>query len=79
LQSVTFDTLPCGRVLFAAFVLSCLFSIAAVYMANKVEYIIINNNTHILITDVHTQRPNSGKIREFSTMKFTTKDGRMLP
>jgi len=40
LQSVTFDTLPCGRVLFAAFVLSCLFSIAAVYMANKVEYII---------------------------------------
>jgi len=39
LQSVTFDTLPCGRVLFAAFVLLCLFSIAAVYMANKVEYI----------------------------------------
>jgi len=26
-------------VLFAAFVLLCLFSIAAVYMANKVEYI----------------------------------------
>jgi len=31
--------LSCGRVLFAAFVLLCLFSIAAVYMANKVEYI----------------------------------------
>ena len=30
--------LSCGRVLFAAFVLLC-FSIAAVYMANKVEYI----------------------------------------
>ena len=30
--------LSCGRVLFAAFVLLCLFSIAAVYMANKVEY-----------------------------------------
>ena len=31
--------MSCGRVLFAAFVLLCLFSIAAVYMANKVEYI----------------------------------------
>jgi len=41
LQSVTFDTLPCGRVLFAAFVLLCLFSIAAVYMANKVEYVMV--------------------------------------
>ena len=30
--------LSCGRVLFAAFVLLCLFSIAAVYMVNKVEY-----------------------------------------
>ena len=41
--------LSCGRVLFAAFVLLRLFSIAAVYMANKVEYI------YIIITEVYIE------------------------
>jgi len=36
--------------LFAAFVLLCLFSIAAVYMANKVEYI-NNYNTRCLFNE----------------------------
>jgi len=60
-----------GRVLFAAFVLLCLFfSIAAVHMVNKVEYIMLNclrcdSALYGAVTDVLVRRNLSTTFDDF--------------